>query len=107
MDTQQVTVVTVVLNGALTIEDTLRSVRGQRDIRVEHIVVDGGSTDGTLDIVRRSQYKPDLLISEPDMGVYDAMNSGIAVAKGEYLGFLNADDFLASDTSLSDLLTEA
>jgi glycosyltransferase involved in cell wall biosynthesis len=86
------TVITVCLNAARTIEATLRSVISQSCPGLEYIVVDGGSTDGTLDILEK--YKPSLarLISEPDRGIYDAFNKGLALATGEIIGILNADD---------------
>lgn len=88
----RITVVTPVLNGAAHLEQTLASVRDQGYPSVEHVVVDGGSTDGTLDILR------DALrvhwISEPDEGLADAVNKGFASARGDVLVWLNADDHL-------------
>jgi glycosyltransferase involved in cell wall biosynthesis len=89
----KLSVVTVCRNAAPTIEDTLRSVAAQTYPEVEHIVVDGGSTDGTLDIIQRHRSRIATLISEPDRGIYDAMNKGIAAATGDIVGTLNADDF--------------
>jgi glycosyltransferase involved in cell wall biosynthesis len=86
-----ITVVTPALNAAATIEETLRSVRAQAYPHVEHVVVDGGSTDGTVGILERNQGVR--WISEPDDGLSDAMNKGIAMAEGEVIGWLNADDF--------------
>jgi glycosyltransferase len=106
MNKPRVSVVTVAFNGAGTIEDALRSVRGQRGVDIEHIVIDGGSSDGTIRIVRESAHQPDVFVSERDHGVYDAMNKGLAAASGDYVGFLNADDFFSSETSLMDLLAE-
>jgi glycosyltransferase involved in cell wall biosynthesis len=83
-------IVTPALNGAATIEQTLASVRNQRAVDVEHLVVDGGSTDGTLEILKA---EPDVRwISEPDRGLSDAMNKGIRMARGDVIGWLNADD---------------
>ena len=87
----RITVVTPALNAAATIEEALRSVREQDYPNVEHVVVDGGSTDGTVDILRRSEGVR--WASEPDDGLSDAMNKGIAMAEGEIIGWLNADDF--------------
>lgn len=101
-----VSVVTVAFNAAQTIEHTLRSVRSQRGVRLEHIVVDGASHDGTVERVRSSAHAPDVIISEPDRGVYDAMNKGLARAQGDYVGFLNSDDFFASEDALVQLLAE-
>jgi glycosyltransferase involved in cell wall biosynthesis len=88
----RLTVVTVCYNAATTIADTLDSVRMQTYPQVEHIVLDGGSTDGTQDVVRRHGRHVAAFTSMPDGGVYDAMNKGIAAATGDVVGFLNADD---------------
>jgi GT2 family glycosyltransferase len=87
----RITVVTPVYNGTDTIEQALASVRGQVYPDVDHVVVDGGSTDGTVEILERT---PGIrFISEPDEGLADAMNKGIAMADGELVGWLNCDDF--------------
>jgi glycosyltransferase involved in cell wall biosynthesis len=86
----KITVVTPVYNGAATIEHALASVRGQVYPDVEHVVVDGGSTDGTVEILERAEGIR--YISEPDEGLADAMNKGIAMAQGELVGWLNCDD---------------
>ena len=85
------TVVTAVLNRARSIERALTSVREQRYPNIEHVVVDGGSTDGTLEILKRSEGVR--WISEPDEGLADAMNKGIAMATGDWIGWLNSDDY--------------
>jgi glycosyltransferase len=87
-----ITVITVCFNAAGTIEAALRSVVSQDYPGLEYIVVDGGSSDGTLDILEK--YRPSLarLISEPDEGIYDAFNKGLALASGDVVGILNADD---------------
>jgi glycosyltransferase len=89
----KITIITVAYNSARTISDTLASVASQTHPDIQHIVVDGASTDGTLDIVRRYPHVAHV-VSERDAGIYDAMNKGIALASGEMLGFLNADDVL-------------
>lgn len=94
------TVVTVVFNGAATIEHTIRSVIEQTYDNVEHIIIDGGSTDATLDILRKYEGSIDYWVSEKDAGIYDAMNKGIALAKGDYIGMLNSDDYFASPSAL-------
>jgi glycosyltransferase involved in cell wall biosynthesis len=91
-----ISVITVVFNGAATLEHTIRSVIEQTYDNVEHIVVDGGSTDATLDILRKYEGNIDYWVSEKDAGIYDAMNKGIALARGEIVAFINADDFYAS-----------
>lgn len=83
-------------NSAPTIADALRSVAQQSHADLEHIVIDGGSTDGTCDVVRAHAGRVSRLVSEPDRGIYDAMNKGLALATGEVLAFLNSDDCYAS-----------
>ena len=88
-----VSIVTPTLNQGRFIEATIRSIKGQRYRHFEHIVVDGGSTDETLEILRRHEGTyPMRWISEPDHGMYDAVNKGIRLAKGEILAYLNSDD---------------
>jgi glycosyltransferase len=96
-----ISVVTVVRNGAATIVNCLESVR-QQTTPAEHIVIDGQSTDGTLDLLREGQSSSPYLtfISEADKGLYDAMSKGIFRAKGDIVGQLNSDDFYASDRVL-------
>lgn len=88
-------------NSAGTIVDTLRSVARQTHPDVEHIVIDGASRDATCDIVRAQGERVALLLSEPDRGIYDAMNKGLARASGEVLAFLNSDDWYAADDVLA------
>ena len=93
-------IITATYNAADTLDACIDSVRDQ-DVDVEHILVDGGSTDATLDIA--NTYKDNLsqIVSEPDQGIYDAMNKGIQMATGEVIGILNADDFYPSNKILS------
>lgn len=98
-----ITVITVCYNSAATIKDTLGSITRQRYKNFEHLVVDGGSIDGTLEIVRAWNGHPVRLISEPDDGLYDAMNKGLALASGEVVGFLNSDDFYANAAVLEEI----
>lgn len=91
----KISVITVCFNSVRTLGDTLESVAAQTHLEVEHIVVDGASTDGTLKIIERYGKHVALLISEPDQGIYDAMNKGLRLATGEVIGFLNADDVYA------------
>lgn len=91
------TIVTVVFNGGDTIEDAIHSVLEQTYDNIEHIVIDGGSTDETLNVIRKHKEHIDYWVSEKDAGIYDAMNKGIALATGEVIGFLNADDFYADN----------
>jgi glycosyltransferase involved in cell wall biosynthesis len=91
----KVSIVTVSFNSAATVVDTLRSVAAQTWPEVEHIVIDGASTDGTIEIVKRNGPHVARLVSEPDAGIYEAMNKGVKAATGDLIGFLNADDYYA------------
>lgn len=94
-------VITAVFNRADTIGEALASVRSQDWPEVEHIVIDGASTDGTLDILRAQRERLGVLVSEPDHGVYDALNKGLARCRGDVVGFLHADDVYAHERVLS------
>lgn len=95
--TPLVSIVTVVYNGAATLERTIESVLAQGYPAIEYIVVDGGSTDGTLELLRRYSDRIDLWTSAKDQGIYDAMNKGIALCTGEWIGLINADDWYEPD----------
>jgi len=99
----KISVITVVRNGAATIEDTILSVASQAYPLVEHIIIDGGSTDGTVDLIRKHMDKIAVVKSEPDRGMYDAMNKGLALASGDIVGFLNADDTYADHHVLTEI----
>lgn len=99
----KVSIITVAYNSAATIADTLRSVSVQTHPDIEHIVIDGGSTDGTQEIVEREGLRECRLVSEPDAGIYDAMNKGLRLATGEVVGFLNSDDYFADPLSLEKI----
>lgn len=95
----RITIVTATYNSGRTLRDTMESVLGQSYRDIEHIIVDGGSRDNTMDIVRELEprYQGRLrYISERDRGIYDAMNKGIGMASGDVVGMLNSDDFLTS-----------
>lgn len=96
----RLSIVTVTYNSARYLEDTLRSVSDQTWSGIEYIVVDGGSTDGSIDIIKRYEARIDKWISEPDEGISDAMNKGIALASGEFIYFLHSDDYLESSTAI-------
>ena len=100
----KVSIITVCLNSAETIEDTIRSILRQDYKEIEYIVVDGGSTDGTLEILAKYQGRISKCISEPDDGIYDAMNKGIKLSTGEIIATLNSNDVYANDTILSDMV---
>jgi glycosyltransferase involved in cell wall biosynthesis len=96
----KISIVTVAFNAFDTIENTIQSVASQTYSDVEHILVDGASTDGTLSVINLHRNKLAKFVSEPDRGIYDAMNKGIAMATGDIIGTLNADDFYCDDTVL-------
>lgn len=102
-----ISVVTVCLNAERTIARTIESVAAQDWPDFEHVIVDGGSRDGTADIVERLRHDRLRFVSERDEGLYDAMNKGLRLASGDYVGFLNADDFLAAPDALRVVATEA
>jgi glycosyltransferase involved in cell wall biosynthesis len=92
-----VTVITAVRNGETVLERTMLSVFKQTYGNIEYIVIDGASTDGTLDVIRRYDDKIAYWVSEPDKGISDAFNKGIRAAQGDYIALLNADDWLSED----------
>lgn len=92
-----VSIITVTMNCVSTVERTIQSVRGIKTPTIEYIVIDGQSTDGTLSILERSRDVIDILVSEADTGIYNAMNKGAERASGRYVLFLNGDDRLRAD----------
>lgn len=100
----KVSIITVVYNNVDTITGTIESVLSQDYPDIEYIVIDGESDDGTLDILNTYKSEIATLISEPDHGIYDAMNKGLSKATGDVIGFLNADDLLDSDDCISALV---
>ena len=101
----KISVVTVCYNSVDTIEETMLSVLNQTYSDVEYIIIDGGSTDGTVDIIKKYADRIAYWVSEPDNSIYDAMNKGIAVATGDYINFMNSGDSFASKDSISNVLT--
>ena len=103
----KVTLITACYNSAGTIRTAIDSVLEQKGVDVEYIIVDGGSNDGTVDIIKEystcSTWLTTKWISEPDHGMYDAINKGIAMASGDIVGILNADDVLASNDTLAHI----
>jgi glycosyltransferase involved in cell wall biosynthesis len=97
----KITLITVTWNSAATLADTLRSFNAQTHPDIEHIVVDGASTDATLAIVEAEGKRVTKVVSERDAGIYDAMNKGLKLARGDVVGLLNSDDFLASPDVLA------
>ena len=100
-----VTIITVVFNGEKHLEQTIQSVISQTYDNVEYIIIDGGSTDGTVDIIRKYEEVIDYWVSEPDAGISDAMNKGISLATGILINHLHAGDKFAADTTLSSVVS--
>ena len=97
----RISVITVCYNSSKTIGDTLRSVREQTYKNIEHIIVDGGSKDNTLEVVAVEGVHVAKIVSEKDDGIYDAMNKGLALATGDVIGILNSDDVFADSSVIS------
>ncbi|RIV21224.1 glycosyltransferase [Fibrisoma montanum] len=100
----KVSIITVVFNGAEHIRDCIESVLGQTYPDIEYIIVDGQSTDGTVDIVRSYGSRVARFVSESDKGLYDAMNKGVGLATGEVVGMLNADDFYRHNRVIENMV---
>ena len=98
-----ISVVTVVKNGGKTIADAIQSIISQNYIDFEYIIIDGVSSDNTLQVISSYQHIISRFVSEPDNGIYDAMNKGIDLAKGQVIGFLNADDVYENDDVLQNV----
>lgn len=98
-----ISVITASYNSGSTIKDTIHSLEGQSYQSYESVFIDGSSTDNTLEIIRNSKINKKQIYSEPDDGIYDAMNKGIKSAKGDIIGFLNSDDFYADKDVLKEV----
>ena len=92
-----ITIITVVKNSAPTIEKCIKSILDQNYDKIEYIIIDGKSNDGTIDILEKYKKKINKIIIDSDKGIWDAMNKGVEIAKGDIVGFLNADDFYNLD----------
>lgn len=99
----KISIITVTWNSAATVVDTMLSVNEQTHADVEHLIIDGGSRDGTLRLVGAHGRRVAAVVSEPDQGIYDAMNKGLALATGDIVGLLNSDDFLAAPDVLATI----
>jgi glycosyltransferase len=100
----KVSIITVCYNSASTIESTIQSVLNQDYKNIEYIVIDGKSTDATLDIIEKYKTQIHTIVSEKDKGIYDALNKGIALATGDIVAILHADDFYNSSTIISEVV---
>jgi glycosyltransferase involved in cell wall biosynthesis len=100
----KVSIITVCFNSAKTIRDTIESVLSQDYPDIEYIVIDGGSSDQTLEIVKEYADRIAVIVSETDNGIYDAMNKGIALASGDVIGMLNSDDIYMNEHAVSELM---
>ena len=100
----KVSIITVSFNSAKTIADTIESVLSQDFSQIEYIIVDGGSSDGTVEIIKQYQDRINHWVSEKDRGMYDAMNKGIALATGDVIGILNSDDVYINTHVVSELI---
>ena len=97
----KVSLITIAYNSAETIEDTIKSIVAQDYSNIEYIIIDGGSTDNTLSIIDKFKDSISTIISEPDKGIYDAMNKGVQNATGDIVGILNSDDIYADNKVVS------
>ena len=102
-----VSVVTVCFNAAPTLEQTILSVLAQEGVNLEYVVIDGGSSDGSVAIIQRYAARLAYWCSERDRGIYHAMNKGLAQARGQWVAFLNADDYFHDPMAVRDLLQAA
>jgi glycosyltransferase len=100
----KVTVITVVFNQKKHIQSSIDSVLNQTYNNLEYIIIDGDSTDGTIDIIKKYSDKISKYVSEPDQGIYYAMNKGISLATGDIIGFLNADDFYSDKSVIQNVV---
>ncbi len=101
----KVSIITVCYNAASTLEDTIRSVISQDYENLEYIIIDGQSTDGTVELIKKYSKSIKTFISEPDKGMYDALNKGIGMANGEIIGMLNSDDFYIDSKVISEIVS--
>jgi len=99
----KISIITIAYNSEETIEDTIKSVVAQNYQNIEYIIIDGGSTDGTMAIINKYRAHISVLVSEPDKGIYDAMNKGVEKSTGELVGILNSDDFYANNNVVQSI----
>ncbi|HEC8325014.1 TPA: glycosyltransferase [Providencia rettgeri] len=101
----KISIITATYNSSKTIIDTIQSLEQQTYSNIEYIIIDGASKDNTLDIIKKHSSKVSKIISEPDNGIYDALNKGISVSTGDIIGFLHSDDIFAYPNAIEDLVT--
>ena len=99
-----ISIITTVLNDKKNLEKTIQSVIDQNYPNIEYIIIDGGSTDGTIDIIKKYEYFVSYWVSEPDKGISDAFNKGIHIARGDYINFQGAGDFLFDNQVISKMM---
>ncbi len=99
----KISIITVCFNSSKTIEKTFQSILNQTYTNIEHIVIDGGSSDSTVDIIKKYKKSIARFVSEPDKGLYDAMNKGIKLASGDIVGILNSDDIYTDKKVLENV----
>tara|TARA_A100001388_G_C28750954_1_gene492175 strand:- start:437 stop:1198 length:762 start_codon:yes stop_codon:yes gene_type:complete len=104
-DNIKVSVITVCYNSSLTILDTIRSVNNQTYKNIEHIFIDGLSSDDTIKIIQNNSKVDKVLVSEKDKGLYDAMNKGVEISKGDYILFLNSDDIFYKNYTVEKIVS--
>lgn len=103
---KKLSIITINLNNAQGLKKTIKSVVEQNSDNFEYIIIDGGSDDGSVDIIKENEKKIDYWVSEPDFGIYNAMNKGIKVSKGEYCQFLNSGDYLINSSVTNQMLED-
>lgn len=102
----KITVITICFNIGNELEQTIKSVIGQSYPNIEYIIIDGGSTDDTMAVLKRYKDNISLIVSEPDKGVYDAMNKGVRLATGDYVNFMNGGDSFSNSEVLTTLFSD-
>jgi len=100
----KISIITATYNSAVTIGDTLQSLNSQSYDNIEYIIIDGASKDNTVDVIKQLCPRVTLIISEPDKGIYDALNKGIAAATGDIVGYLHSDDLFAYPDAVKDIV---
>ena len=106
MTSPKISIITIVYNNVRDIEHTILSVINQSYSNIEYIIIDGASTDGTLDIIQKYRGSIDILVSEKDSGIYDAMNKGLVKATGDYVLFLNSGDELYDNNTIQTIVSK-